>query len=136
MNVQSIMTTQVVTVSLDDSLAVVKNIFDNVAFHHLLVVEDGALFGVISDRDLFKEISPNIGKASESADDLATLNKKVHQVMTRKPVVVHPDTTVKQAVSLFHESGVSCMPVVDENNIPVGILSWRDIFRAISSGAE
>lgn len=131
MLVQSIMTAPVATVSLDDSLSTVKEIFDNVHFHHLLVVEDGALFGIISDRDLLKEISPNIGKAAESAGDLATLNKKVHQVMTRKPVSVAPETSIENAIGLFRESGVSCMPVVDEENRPVGILSWRDVFKVI-----
>ena len=49
MNVEKIMSKRIVTVERDDSLKVVKEIFDNARFHHLLVVESGKLFGVISD---------------------------------------------------------------------------------------
>ena len=72
------MTKKVVTVEMDDSLRLVKEIFDNVSFHHLLVVDGGKLYGVISDRDLLKNLSPNIGTVAETSRDLAALNKKAH----------------------------------------------------------
>jgi predicted transcriptional regulator len=50
MRVEEIMTSPVVTVGFDDTLATVKEIFDAVKFHHLLVVEDGERQGVVSDR--------------------------------------------------------------------------------------
>lgn len=125
------MTKRVVSVELDDTLGTVKHIFEQAAFHHLLVVEKGTLYGVLSDRDLFKAISPRIGTMNESAKDIATLNKKVHQVMSRKPVSISPDTDVYQAISVFNLHKISCIPVVNENNHPVGVLSWRDILRAI-----
>ena len=76
MSIDKLMSKNVVTIEMDDSLSVVKEIFDNTRFHHLLVVEAGKLFGVISDRDLLKAISPNIGTAAETASDAASLNKK------------------------------------------------------------
>jgi acetoin utilization protein AcuB len=131
MLVDKIMTKRVVSVELDDTLRTVKHIFEQGSFHHLLAVEKGKLYGVLSDRDLLKAISPRIGTLNESAQDIATLNKKVHQVMSRKPVSIAPDTNVYQAISLFNQHRISCLPVVDDNNHPVGILSWRDVFRAI-----
>ncbi|NVK25055.1 MAG: CBS domain-containing protein [Gammaproteobacteria bacterium] len=131
MSLKSLMTTDLVTVRMDDSLAMVKGIFDNTNFHHLLVVENKTLVGVISDRDLFKALSPNIDSEVANAKDLATLNKKVHQIMSRKPIVIAPDASVKQAITLFNEHTISCLPVVDENDKPVGIISWRDIMREL-----
>lgn len=131
LNVAKLMTLKPVSVSPDDSLAVVKQIFDNVKFHHVLVVENGILLGVLSDRDLFKALSPHIGTAAETSRDLATLNKKVHQVMRRKPVTLQPQAKVMDAIQLFNSEGVSCIPVVDSNNRPQGIISWRDIIRAL-----
>ena len=81
MKISQIMSCNPVTVGLDDALSAVKEIFDNVKFHHLLVIEEGKLFGVISDRDLLKSISPNIGTNMYSFKDLATLNKRVHQIV-------------------------------------------------------
>ena len=70
MNVSDIMSKHVVTVEFDDRLSAVKDIFDNAKFHHLLVVEAGVLFGVVSDRDLLKSISPNIGTNRYTPRDL------------------------------------------------------------------
>jgi len=133
MNVEKIMSKTVVTIERDDSLRVVKEIFDNVWFHHLLVVESGKLFGVISDRDLLKALSPNIGTISERTKDLATLNKRVHQIMTRKLVTLSLKTSIYDAIEIFNSHKISCIPVVDEENKPVGIISWRDILKAIEA---
>ena len=129
MLIQEIMTKKVVTVEMDDKLSVVKDIFENSKFHHLLVVEEGKLFGVVSDRDLLKALSPNLGTMTETYKDAATLNKRVHQIMTRKPITLKPSATVKDAVGLFNQHRISCLPIVDDEFRPVGILSWRDILR-------
>lgn len=136
MEVKSIMTRRVVTVELDDSLAVIKQIFDAMKFHHLLVIdEDRKLCGVISDRDLLRALSPRVGTLSESARDAATLNKRAHQIMTRQPITLRPEATLEAAVELLLERRVSCLPVVDESFRPVGILSWRDLLRHMRAPA-
>jgi len=132
MKVSEIMSKNVVTVSLDDTLREVKKIFDSTRFHHLLVVEDDELIGVISDRDLLKSISPNVGTLAESADDEATLNKRVHQIMTRKLITLTDEATISDAVALFNSSHVSCIPIVDDKKEAVGVLSWRDILKTLS----
>lgn len=129
--ITQLMSRNPVNVSPDDTLEVVKEIFDQVKFHHLLVVEKQQLLGVISDRDLFKALSPNLGTAAETSKDLATLKKRVHQVMHRKPVVLSVGAEVMDAVRLFNREGVSCIPVVDTHNRPLGIVSWRDIMKAL-----
>jgi acetoin utilization protein AcuB len=131
MLVEKIMTKPVVTVTLDDTLRVVKHIFANAKFHHLLVVEEGKLYGVISDRDLLKSISPFIGTIQETAHDKFTLNKKVHQIMSRKPITLTPLADVYEAIRLFNQHSISCIPIVNDQGAPVGIVSWRDILRAI-----
>jgi acetoin utilization protein AcuB len=136
MRVDKVMSTPVVTVGMDDSLWVVKHIFDNTRFHHLLVVESGKLFGVISDRDLLKSLSPYIGTAAETRRDTATLNKRVHRIMTRKPVTLTPSSGIYDAIKVFNDKNISCIPIVDDKSQPVGILSWRDILKAIVAVRE
>ena len=133
MSVEKIMSKSVVTVEMDDSLKVVKDIFDNTRFHHLLVVESGKLFGVLSDRDLLKALSPNIGTAAETDRDAASLNKRVHQIMTRQPVTLGPSAGIDDAIDIFNRHNISCIPVVDAEQKPVGIISWRDILKALES---
>jgi acetoin utilization protein AcuB len=133
MSLGGVMTTRLVTVEIDDPLEVVKQIFDSVKFHHLLVVDAGKkLCGVISDRDLLRALSPYIGTASENARDTATLKKRVHQIMTRQPVTLAPEATVADAVRVFLEHRVSCIPVVGPGFKAVGIVSWRDVLKSLA----
>ncbi len=131
MLVKNMMTTTVVSVEMDDPLKVVKNIFDNTHFHHLLVTESDKLLGIISDRDLLKALSPNIGTAAETNKDVATLNKKAHQIMTRHPLTITPEAGIYDAIDIFNTHSISCIPVVDSQHKPIGLISWRDIFKAI-----
>jgi acetoin utilization protein AcuB len=126
------MTNKIVTVELDDSLAMVKEIFDNLKFHHLLVVESDKLVGVVSDRDLLKALSPNLGTISATLNDEATLNKRVHHIMTRKLVTLYPDAAISDAVNLFNTHKISCIPIVDNAFRPLGIVSWRDLLKAVA----
>ncbi len=131
MSITNIMSSRIVTVEMDDTLKVVKNIFDHTQFHHLLVIEYEKLCGIISDRDLLKALSPNLDTLAESNHDMSCLNKKAHQIMTRHPVVIKEKASMAQAISLFNQHKLSCFPVVTEKNNPVGILSWRDIFKEL-----
>jgi len=132
MKIEQFMTKFVVTVDIDDSLKVVKDIFDNVSFHHLFVVESGKLFGVISDRDLLKALSPYIGTINETTRDLSILNKKVSLILTRNPVTLTTKSGIYDAIDVFNNYNISCIPIVDEERKLVGIISWRDILKTIA----
>lgn len=131
MNVESIMSQNIVTVKLDSSLKQIKQIFDDARFHHVLVVDAGKLFGVISDRDLLRNLSPKIGTLHETNKDLATLKKRSHQILTRKPITLYPHSNIHEAIEIFVNHNISCIPVVNEESAPVGIVSWRDILKAL-----
>ena len=66
MNIEHIMTKSIVAIRMDDTLSHVNSLFNSHKFHHLLVVENATLVGVLSDRDLCKALSPNIGSGSET----------------------------------------------------------------------
>jgi len=136
MNITKIMSKRIVTVEMDDTLLVVRDIFANAAFHHLLVVENKRLFGILSDRDLLKALSPNLETAAETNEDRATLNKKVHQIMSRAPITLTQHAGVRDAIRLFNTETITCIPVVDEKNRPVGIISWRDIIKMLAAIVE
>jgi len=135
MVLSDIMTVRIVTVEMDDRLEVVKEIFDTKNFHHLLVVDEHQkLSGIVSDRDLLRALSPYVGSAAETSRDLATLNKRVHQIMTRHPITLHPESTIAEAVNLLLANSISCIPIVDDKLRPVGIVSWRDLLKSLAGG--
>lgn len=129
MKIGQIMSSNPVTVSLDDPLSAVKDIFDNAGFHHLLVVDEGELIGVVSDRDLLRNISCNIGTNVYTPKDLDTLKKRVHQIVTRKPITLTADASIEDAIAIFNTHRISCIPIVDAAGAAIGIVSWRDILK-------
>jgi acetoin utilization protein AcuB len=128
MKAKDIMSSPPVTVSPEEKLWAVKRIFEKHHFHHVLVVEQGKLTGVMSDRDYLKSVSPNVKNGALTSTDLNNMNRKVHQIMSHKLVTIKPDDQVMTAVMLFNEHKISCLPVVDGEKA-VGIVSWRDVMR-------
>ena len=129
MMIESIMTKEVIKIGMDATIKKIQEIFEMHKFHHLLVVEEEKLVGVISDRDLLRELSPFIGTASETVRDTETLNKKVHQIMTRKPVTVTKETTIQDATKLLIKKNVSCLPIVSLDGKIEGILTLKDFLK-------
>lgn len=129
MIVNEIMTPHPVCVGLDDRLSKIKQIFDERHFHHVLVVDDGELVGIISDRDLLKAISGNIGSQRVTVSELASLDKAAHMIVTRKPITLMAGALLSDALAIFNSKRISCIPVVDGDGAPIGILSWRDILQ-------
>lgn len=51
----------------------------------------------------------------------------VRTVMTADPATVRPDTPFKEIVQLLAERAVSAVPVVDDDGVPVGVVSEADL---------
>jgi len=133
MAITSIMSTRVVSVHMDDSLQSLRELFSATGFHHLVVVHDNTLQGIISDRDLLKASSPFIDTISERARDRALLERKAHQIMIRDVITLSPTDSIYRAIELFNDNKISCLPVVDANRHPVGMVSWRDVMAYMQS---
>ena len=129
MRIVDIMKQRVATIGMDDTLETVRDFFASAPFHHLLVIEEEHLVGILSDKDLYKALSPFLGSGSENQRDRDTLQRRVHQIMTRSPVTVSPQSSIAEACDLLLTHGFSCLPVL-ENGQVVGIVTWRDLLRS------
>lgn len=136
MYLEKIMGEPVITVGMDYSLERVQDIFQQVNFHHLPVVESGKLQGLISDKILFKSLSPYLNSPSEQARDIATLNKKAHQIMEKDLFTLPPKAIIRDAIHVFNTQYIECIPIVEGGDLLVGILSWRDIFKVIAKSQQ
>ncbi len=122
MIIATIMTRKVVTVEMDYSIQIIRDIFKNFEFHHILVLENQKLVGVISDRDLI----------DREERDTITLDKKAHQIMSRKLITVDAQTSIEKASDLLLENNISCLPVISHQGDVEGIVSWKDILKFYS----
>ena len=133
MLIHNIMSVPPVVVTLDDSVGTVKDLFASHNIHHMLVVEDGKLVGVLCEAELMRVVSPYIDSHVYSSRDLATLKQRVHQVVTRDPKRLPVTASVLQAMKLFNVDSVCCIPVVDAHNVPVGIVTRSNLIQYIQS---
>lgn len=82
------------------------------------------LAGIITDRDITCRVT-SAGKAPGSV--------RVQKVMTRKPVVCHPEDTLDDCARQMQKHRVRRLPVVDENGAVVGIIAQGDIARNLQA---
>lgn len=129
LTVAAIMTPSVASVKMDDSLGSVARLFDDHGFDHAIVIEGDRCVGVISDRDLLRTISPFVGTDRSRAMDEFTASKRVHQVMSRHPVSVTRETSIALACEKMVEFGIHCLPVLDGEGRPEGIVTSGDVMR-------
>jgi acetoin utilization protein AcuB len=132
MSLNKVMSTNLITLEMDDDLGKAKAVFDQHKIHHILVLNDKELVGVITDRDIYKHLSPTIGTKKETPRDHSLLQKKLHLVMNRNLTTAPGNTTLNEAVLLFHDNHISCLPIVNNKMEPLGIISWRDILKVIA----
>lgn len=132
MNIDTIMSKKLITLSMDCSLGDAKSIFEQHPIHHLPVLDESKkLIGLLNDRDLYKHLSPSIGTAKETHQDLAMLKKPVNLIMTRDLITAPSTLKIKEALVWIDEHHISCLPVVDDGKL-VGIVSWRDVIKVLA----
>lgn len=136
MLLRDIMTTAVVTVAPDATLAAIREIFDKARFHHVIVLDDDQVVGIVSDRDMFKSLSPFLRTAAEQSRDRATLHRRVHQIMTRHVVTASPEADVRAAARLMVRHSIRALPILGADGALEGIVSWKDIMRLIVEDDE
>lgn len=133
MKIENLMITALITLPMDSTLSKAKEAFDSNEIHHLLITDDdGLLAGVITDRDLYKHLSPTVSTRQETHRDTALMQKKLHQIMSRNLVTANKEQSLNEAVVLFHDNHISCLPIIDKQDKPIGIITWRDIIKVLA----
>ena len=117
--VRDVMSKRLVTISPKATLkeAAETMIRNGVSF--LVVVQDGKLFGVISEKDIVRCIA-------EGRDVNST---KIEDVCTREVITVRDEDSIQDAAKLMRSHRIRHLVVVDSNKNPVGVLSIRDLVR-------
>lgn len=128
MPIADIMTRKLITISPDLAISELQPMFKQFRVHHLLVMEEGRLVGVVSDRDVLRNVSPFVHTTAEDKKDSFTLTRKAHQIMSTQLVTVESTMGIRDACERLLNGGVSLLPI-EENGKLVGVVSWRDMLR-------
>ncbi|MEP7731391.1 DUF294 nucleotidyltransferase-like domain-containing protein [Marinomonas primoryensis] len=117
--VAHIMTRQLIQATPKETVQTIAMRMTEARVSSILVVEEGRLQGIVTDRDLRSRILA-VGGSSDSL---------VANVMTASPVTLSPNSLVMQAQTLMSESNIHHLPIVDEEHQAVGMLTAADLLR-------
>ncbi|OGX18820.1 MAG: hypothetical protein A3K83_01465 [Omnitrophica WOR_2 bacterium RBG_13_44_8b] len=85
-----------------------------------IVDKQGRLKGIFTDGDLRRHLGT----------DMRLTARKIKEVMTKNPTVVHKDMLAAEAMRILQEKKIDEVPVVDKNRRPVGLLDVQDLLKA------
>jgi acetoin utilization protein AcuB len=124
MRLQEIMSREVETIAPDLPAEVAWEVMARAGIRHLVVMEDGQLVGILSERDLG-------GQKGTSA----RRNRLVVELMTPHAVTAGPRATVREAANLLRGHVIGCLPIIDDGQV-VGIVTTTDLLLLLGQGGE
>jgi len=131
MLVKDIMNYGAVTIAPNDTLYDAIDLVNEMNIGRLLVMKKGKLVGIVTNRDL-RRAAPSNATTLEIHEMRPLLRKvKVSDIMTPKPVCVKQLETLSEAAKIMYEKRISGLPVIDQANRLVGVLSNSDILRSM-----
>jgi CBS domain-containing protein len=125
------MTTPVITVLPSVSLSAASDLMREYNVRRLIVTENETVVGILTLGDV-REARPS-DATTLSIWELNYLWSQltVEQVMPHTTFTIGPNDSMVDAADLMLEHKISGLPVVDSNNVLVGVISEADIFRMI-----
>lgn len=133
MVVEEVMSRDPFVVDVTESIAQVMRKLAEADVRHLPVVEDGALVGIISDRDLRAFTPAAILEFEHPQEVRRRLAQPVSTVMASDVVSVNPEAELAEVVEVMLDQKIGAIPVVQPDSARlVGIVSYMDVLRALS----
>jgi CBS domain-containing protein len=128
-----IMTEAVVAIDFDRPVSEALDCFRQYPIHHLPVLRDGRLAGMLSSADVTKLefFLPRVnGEGSRYLDDRFTIERMMHAPV----VTASPATSIAEAAERMESAGVHALPVVDEHDRVLGLVTTADLIRCLLHG--
>jgi CBS domain-containing protein len=132
--VVDVMTKNPVSISPSETVAQAEELMAGNRIRQLPVVEDRALVGIVTDRDLRSFLSGPLLSTPVERD--RALNTSIGDVMTTEPLSLAPDDKLQDAVELLVEEKIGGVPVVDASEGLVGIVTYIDVLRCFLNRLE
>jgi len=117
---RDIMSSPVRTVLASETIEEVNKIMETTGHGGLPVVEGNKLVGIVTKKSVDKAIHHGLGK------------RPVKSIMSSKLITARVDTPVSQIKKMMVENDIGRIPILDENNILVGIVTRSDVMRAMT----
>ena len=127
MKVADVMTKDPLTVTSSETIGQADELMNANKIRQLPVVEAKELVGIVTDRDIRSFLSGSLLENPVARE--RALNTEVQEVMTTEPITLAADDELQEAVELLIEQKVGGIPVVDDAEGLVGIVTYVDVLR-------
>ena len=130
MKVKECMTKEVVTVKPELSAKEAFGLIKSLGVRHLVVVKEGVVLGIVTDRDLRR---PQAADLFKSWDELYRLSDEfqVEDVMTSPVLTIDANADVQEAAGLMVKRRIGALPVTDAHHGLAGIITETDLLKAL-----
>jgi CBS domain-containing protein len=125
--IDAYMTREIVTADPRESVDKLASRMRDEKTGAILLVENEKLVGLVSERDIMCRV------VAAGRDPVRTEAK---QVATLNVVSVPADMALRSCAEMLRELGVRHLPVVDDDERPIGIISARDFFESVAGRLE
>lgn len=125
--VSQIMTKNLETLTTNQSLYEAESLFKKHGIRHIPVVEGKNIVGVLSYSDLLKISYADVTDGEDAVETVVYDMFTIPQVMAKVPLTVTADTTVKEVVEILAKQTFHSLPVVENVNELVGIVTTTDL---------
>jgi acetoin utilization protein AcuB len=130
-----IMTNNPQTLPSTASVADAVDALQSMHVRHLPIVdEEGVIVGMVSDRDLGPLMRTFIEGAEVERMVAPPSERRIVDLMSTDPVAVHQDTDMGEIIDTLIDERVGAVPVVDDADHVVGIISYVDVLAALRPG--
>ena len=122
-------------ITIDENTSIMKatQLMKEHGIRRIPVVRDGQLVGIVSDRDI-KEAAPSKATSLDVHELYYLLSEiKAKDIMTPDPITLKENDSVEKAAIIMLENSISGMPVVDDENHVVGMITQTDVFKVMIS---
>ena len=128
MKVVDVMTKNPLVMTPDETVRGADEVMTENRIRQLPVVDGSALLGIITDRDIRSFLTDS--SLLDPAERAKALTTKISEIMTNEPLTLAPDDDLRDAVELLIEEKIGGIPVVDEAEGVVGIVTYVDVLRS------
>jgi len=126
---EQVMTSPVLTLTPDTSIAEALLQFQSNVFRHVPVVSsEGQLVGIVSDRDILGYLAGLTGSYQRQVSH--TSDARIEQLMTQRVLAASVDTDVRYIARLFVEQRIGAVPIAKEGQL-MGIVTRSDVLGAV-----
>ncbi|MEO8224288.1 MAG: CBS domain-containing protein [Gammaproteobacteria bacterium] len=127
--VSKIMSSEVKTIHVGQKLSEARHLLAHSTFDHAPVVSGDTLVGMLSSSDIMRLTYDADGSDSRSIDAVLDNEFTVEGTMTRDLETIRPGATIREAAQLLVKRSFHSLPVVEDGDKLVGIVTSTDLIR-------